>query len=69
MGVGTWVSIKVLDLFVLDTTKTIFVIIVFTISSLIGFFCYIFSAKILKIDEINDYQHYFLKFKRFLLNK
>ncbi|MFA5532770.1 MAG: murein biosynthesis integral membrane protein MurJ [Candidatus Shapirobacteria bacterium] len=69
MGIGTWVSIKVLDLFVLDTTKTIPVIIVFTISSLVGLFSYIVSAKILKIEEINDYQRYFLKFKRFLLNK
>jgi putative peptidoglycan lipid II flippase len=69
MGISTWMAIKVLDLFVLDTTKTIHVITVFTISSLVGVICYIFSARILKIEETNDYQRYFLKLKRFVFNK
>lgn len=69
LGLSTWFAIKALDLFVLDTAKTISVIIVFVISSLIGVICYVLSAKILKIEETNDYQVYFLKLKRFLLNK
>ena len=65
----TWVSIKVLDLFVLDTAKTVAVVTIFTISSLIGILFYIISAKTLHVEEIKDYQVYFNKIKHFLLNK
>lgn len=68
-GLTTWSSIKVLDLFVLDTSKTVAVVTIFTISSLIGILFYILSAKILRIEEVNDYQVYFNKLKHFLLNK
>ncbi len=69
LGITTWISIKFLDLFVLDTSKTVAVVTIFSLSSLVGTFCYILSAKILHIEEIKDYQVYLLKLKRFLLNK
>jgi len=69
LGITTWVSIKVLDLFVLDTSKTVAVVTIFSLSSLIGTFCYILSARILRIEEVKDYQVYFSKLRRFLLNK
>ena len=69
LGITTWASIKVLDLFVLDTSKTVAVVTIFSLSSLIGTFCYILSARILRIEEVKDYQVYFSKLRRFLLNK
>lgn len=69
LGASTWFSLKILDIFILDTTKTIYVIIVFLISSSIGIFSYIFSAKFLKLEEINDYRHYLSKLKRFVFNR
>lgn len=69
LGITTWISLKALDVFILDTSKTIYVIIVFLISTLIGVSSYIFSAKLLKLEEVNDYRRYLGKFKRFLFNR
>jgi putative peptidoglycan lipid II flippase len=69
MGLSTWTMLKFMDLFLLDTTRTIALAIVFSISSLIGFIVYIYSVKLLKIDEYQDYQRYILKFKKFLFFK
>jgi putative peptidoglycan lipid II flippase len=69
MGLSTWTMLKFLDLFLLDTTRTIALAIVFSISSLIGFIVYVCSVKLLKIDEYQDYQRYFLKFKNFFFPK
>jgi len=69
LGVSSWASLKFLDLFILDTSKTIYVISIFIISCLFGLFAYGLSAKLLKIEEFNDYQRYFNKFKSFVLHK
>jgi len=69
MGLSTWLSLKFLDLFVLDTTRTIALGLVFSASSLIGIIIYIFVSDLLNINEINDYKKYFNKFKRFVFRK
>ena len=63
MGIITWLSLKFLDLFILDTTRTIPLIFVFSISTLIGAIAYYFAVKSLKLEEIKDYQRYLLKLK------
>jgi putative peptidoglycan lipid II flippase len=69
MGFSAWVSLKIMDLFLLYTTRTIALAIVFSISSLFGFIVYFCSVKILKLDEYQDYQKYFLKLKNFFSTK
>jgi hypothetical protein len=69
MGVTSWLSIKFLDIFILDTTHVIPVLTLMAISSLVGLVTYIFSIKLFKIEEINDYQKYFLKFKDFIFSR
>jgi putative peptidoglycan lipid II flippase len=69
MGIFIWLSIRFFDLFVFDTSRVIFVTILFTISSLFGAFIYFFTAKLLHIEEFYDYQRYFFKFKSFVFRK
>ena len=60
---------KILDLFVFNTTKTIPLAIVFSLSSIVGIAVYFLSAKLLKIEEYQDYKKYLLKTKDFLFTK
>jgi putative peptidoglycan lipid II flippase len=69
MGLFTWASLKIMDLFLLDTTRTVFLAIVFSVSTLVGCVIYLFSANLLKLEEFNDYQRYFLRFKKSILHK
>lgn len=69
MGISSWLSIKFLDLFILDTTRVIPVLTLATISSLIGLIVYVFSVQFLKLEEIKDYQKYYLRFKDFIFHK
>ncbi len=69
MGIISWLSIKFLDLFILDTTRVIPVLILMIVSSIIGLITYIFSVRFLKLEEVNDYQKYYLKFKNFIFHK
>jgi hypothetical protein len=64
MGFASWSSIRFLDLFILDTSKTVYLIILFIISTLIGIATYIAFTKILKIEEYKDYLAYLDKFKK-----
>jgi len=66
MGLSSWLSLKFLDLFILDTTRVIPLAIVFGISSFFGTLVYFFTANFLHIDEVKDYQKYFLKFRNFI---
>jgi putative peptidoglycan lipid II flippase len=67
MGFTAWLSIRVFDLFILDTARTFNVILLFVISSLIGTAAYISSSAFLKISEFEDYKKYALKFVRFFV--
>lgn len=68
-GIFAWISMKILDLFVFNTTKTIPLAIVFSLSSIVGIAVYFLSAKLLKIEEYQDYKKYLLKTKDFLFTK
>ncbi len=68
-GLFTWISMKVLDLFVFNTTKTIPLAIVFSTSSIFGIFIYFLSARFLRIEEFQDYKKYYLKTRGFLFTK
>jgi peptidoglycan biosynthesis protein MviN/MurJ (putative lipid II flippase) len=69
MGISSWLSIKFLDLFILNTTRTLPVLILLIISSLIGLITFVFCAYFLKIEELFDYQKYFLKIRSFIFRK
>jgi putative peptidoglycan lipid II flippase len=69
MGVVSWLSIKFFDLFILDTTHFIPVLTLMIISSIIGLITYIIAVNFLKMDEVKDYQKYYLKFKDFIFRK
>jgi len=69
MGIVSWLSIKFLDLFILDTTHVLPVLTLTVISSTIGLIVYVFSVIFLKMDEIKDYQNYYCKFKDFIFRK
>jgi len=68
-GVVSWLSIKFLDLFILDTSRFVPVFTLMVISSLIGLITYIFAVVFLKMDEIKDYQNYYVKFKDFIFRR
>lgn len=69
MGLASWLSLKVLDLFVLDSAKTLNLVILTSISSLIGLISYGLLSKLMAIEEYVDYQRYFLKFKKVIQQK
>jgi putative peptidoglycan lipid II flippase len=66
MGVMSWLSLRALDLFIFDTSKTINLIILSTVSLLFGVSTYIIAARLLSVEELDDYKRYYLKFKHFL---
>ena len=66
MGLFTWISIKFLDLFILDTTRVIPLTIVFSLSSLFGTIIYLVVSHQLKIEEIKDYYRFLLKIGKIL---
>ncbi len=69
MGFSTWVSLKFMDLFILDTTRTIPLAIVFVVSTLFGIFAYFYIVKKFNLEEFQTYQRYFIKFKKkFFIN-
>jgi putative peptidoglycan lipid II flippase len=69
MGVSSWLVIKFLDLFILDTTHVLPVLILMIVSSIVGLITYILSVCFLKLEEVKDYQKYYFKFKDFIFHK
>lgn len=65
-GLATWLSVKFLDLFILDTSRTIYLLILFIITSLFGFFVYLVSSAFLEVEEYRYYQNQLQKLKHFL---
>lgn len=65
MGVLTWLTQRILDMFVLDTSRTISLILLTATVSIFGVGTYIVSGKILKISELEDYFRYGSKFGRY----
>lgn len=61
-GIALWIPMRLLDQFVLDTTKTIDLIILTLIASISGLLVYIIFSKILRIEEFNHFLRIFEKF-------
>lgn len=66
MGVISWGSLQMLDIFVLDTTKTFSLITLTSFSIIISILFFAFFSKIMKIDEYYDYVKYFQRAKKFI---
>lgn len=66
MGFFTWFAQRVLDNFVLDTSRTISLIILSGTVSILGILVYIFAGKLFHVNELEDYQRYLLKFTKYL---
>ncbi|MFA5894918.1 MAG: murein biosynthesis integral membrane protein MurJ [Candidatus Shapirobacteria bacterium] len=65
LGFTSWACMRFFDMFVLDTTRTLNLIILSSISVMISLVFYFYSSKILNISEVDDYRHYFGKFTAF----
>jgi len=55
MGLFLWVPMRLLDQFVFDTTRTLNLIVLTLITSLIGMAVYLTISKILKINQLQDF--------------
>lgn len=68
-GASTWMVFKGLDLFLLNTSRTINVLLLLGSTSAIGGSIYLILAHLLNIKEFAEYKKYFLKTKRFISAK
>jgi putative peptidoglycan lipid II flippase len=66
MGLSSWFTLKFLDLFLFDTSKTIYLVLVTTIACVSGLIIFLIFSKLMKIEEYLDYRHYFGKAFNFL---
>lgn len=64
MGLSTWGSLRVLDLFVLDTSRTVNLIILFSVSSFVGLITYLVSTFKIVPHYLQPYRHYLQRFLR-----
>lgn len=55
MGLAIWVTVKIMDLFVFDTSKTLFLLTLSVISSTVGLIVYLLACKIFGVDEYKDF--------------
>lgn len=51
-GIGLWVPLRLLDRFVFDTTRTLPLLALTMITSIIGFFVYLVMSYLFKVDEL-----------------
>lgn len=61
LGFTSWSCMRFFDMFVLDTSRTLNLIILSSISVVISLVFYYYTAKVLNISEVDDYRHYFRK--------
>lgn len=59
---STWIAVKIFDLFILDTSKTFHLMLVFGLSCTVGVVVYYLICLMLKIEEIESYQRLLNKF-------
>ena len=62
-GLSLWIPLRVLDRYILNTAKTLDLIILSLITSAIGFSVYIFISKLFKIRELNSFISLLHRFK------
>jgi len=68
-GLFAWVTMQILDNYILNTTRFIDVLIVFGASSVCGIIGYIISSNLLHIQELEIYSRQVLKLKQFIYRK
>ncbi len=52
MGLSLYIPMKLLDIYVLDTTKTVYLVVLAVVVSVVGLFSYVFFTRLLKVREI-----------------
>ncbi len=62
MGVGLWIPMRLLDQFVFDTTRTLPLIALSAITSIIGIGVYLLLSRLF---GVNQFQDFLIVFKRF----
>ncbi|MFA4826901.1 MAG: lipid II flippase MurJ, partial [Candidatus Shapirobacteria bacterium] len=62
MALTTYGTLKILDLFILDTAKTVSVLILFIISLVVGFVSYYLFSRLFTPEELKPYHHLFQKY-------
>lgn len=60
-GLVSWLSLQIIDLFVFDTSKTIFVLAAFTLCTMVGIASFIISSWFLNIEELGQFTKFFKK--------
>jgi putative peptidoglycan lipid II flippase len=69
MGVVSWLSLHFLDTSFFDSSKTINLVVISGISCLTGLFTFIALAKLLALEELNDYSRQLSKIKSHFFNR
>ena len=60
-GLASWVTLQAVDMFLLDTSRTLYVIITFGICLSVGLLSFILSSKLLHIEELDEYNRFIKK--------
>ncbi|MFA5827801.1 MAG: murein biosynthesis integral membrane protein MurJ [Candidatus Shapirobacteria bacterium] len=66
-GLISWGLVKLLDVFVLDTSKTTNLVMLFSVSTFFGIFVYFVISHWLMVQECRDFEKYFIKLKQLVL--
>jgi len=69
LSIASWVSLRFFDVFILDSSKTINLFIIFSVSSIIGIITYILVSTAMRVGEINDYKRYLARFRSSFISK
>ena len=69
MGLASWLSLRFLDTSVLDSSRTLDLAVISSVSSLAGIFIFIVLAKLLVLEELSDYTRQLTRFKRYLFRR
>lgn len=64
-GIALWMPMRLLDKFVLDTTRTIDLIILTVVVTVIGLLVYLAISKILQIDQLTQFTKLFSRFGQY----
>lgn len=68
MGIISWLSLRFFDTSVFDSSRTLELLVISAISCLTGIIAFIVIAKLLSLEELDDYSRHLLKFKNHLFN-
>jgi hypothetical protein len=69
MGIVSWLTLHFFDTSVFDSSKTIYLVVISGISCLSGLVSFVIFAKLLSLEELNDYSRQLSKFKNYLLSR